>query len=121
MLACSFFKTFSTVSYLKFSNLFPTGSKIKTGFLFFESISSNNIFNMKCQDCIAVPLTSVIKNESYSLIINQDDLESGRLIRQSRARIDKLFAVNKSLITRSVGKINDETFSRIRKELNEIF
>ena len=84
-------------------------------------IVSNNIFNMKCQDCIAVPLTSVIKNESYSLIINQDDLESGRLIRQSRARIDKLFAVNKSLITRSVGKINDETFSRIRKELNEIF
>jgi len=52
---------------------------------------SNNDFNKKCQDCVAVPLTTVIKDEPFSFMINQGNLETGKLLKPSRIRIDKIF------------------------------
>ena len=71
-----------------FSNL--EGSKIRPAI-----VVSNDVFNKKSADCIAIPLTAIIKDEPYSIIINQEDLSSGKLIKQSRARADKIFAVEK--------------------------
>jgi len=84
-------------------------------------IVSNDNFNVKCQDCVMVPLTTVIKNEPYSIIINQEDLSSGKLLKPSRIRIDKIFTINKNLIMMQIGKINDKTFLNIKSEVSKIF
>ncbi len=80
------------------------GSKVRPAI-----IVSNDNFNKRCEDCVMVPLTTVIKEEPFSIIINQDSLESGRLLKQSRIRIDKIFTIKKSLIMMKIGKINDKT------------
>ena len=72
-------------------------------------IVSNDNFNKRCEDCVMVPLTTVIKEEPFSIIINQYSLESGRLLKQSRIIIDKIFTIKKSLIMMKIGKINDKT------------
>ena len=92
------------------------GSKVRPAI-----IVSNDNFNKKCEDCVLVPLTTVIKNEHYSLILNQDNLESGKLLKQSRIRIDKIFTIKKSLIIMKIGKINDKTIEKIRFEISKIF
>lgn len=92
------------------------GSKVRPAI-----IISNNDFNKKCQDCVMVPLTTVIKDELFSLIINQDCMETGKLLKESRIRIDKLFTVNKKLIIMKIGKINSKTFDKIRLEIEKIF
>lgn len=84
-------------------------------------VVSNDSFNKKSADCIMVPLTTIIKNEPYSIIINQEDLSLGKLLKSSRIRVDKIFCVEKNLITRKIGKINDKTFEKIKKEIMKIF
>jgi mRNA interferase MazF len=79
-------------------------------------IISNNNFNKKSDDCILVPLTSVIKNEPYSIIINQENLDNGRLIKTSRIRVDKVFSFEKKMIRIKIGRLNNESFEKIKNE-----
>ena len=92
------------------------GSKVRPAI-----IVSNDNFNQKCPDCVMVPLTTVIKDEPFSLIINQDDLESGKLLKPSRIRIDKIFTINKNLIIMKIGNLNNKTFDKIKSELEKVF
>ena len=97
-----------------FSN--QKGSKVRPAI-----IVSNDNFNKRCEDCVMVPLTTVIKAEPFSLIINQDSLESGKLLKQSRIRIDKIFTIKKSLVIMKIGKINDKTIEKIKFEISKVF
>ena len=56
-------------------------------------VISNNLFNKKSKDCLLVPLTSVIKKEPYSIIIKQENLTVGNLIKVSRIKADKIFSI----------------------------
>ncbi len=84
-------------------------------------VVSNNDLNMKSEDCVMVPLTGVIKDESYSVLIKQENLAFGKLIKPSRARADKILAVDKSIIILRIGAINDRTFEEIKSEIGKIF
>lgn len=84
-------------------------------------VVSNNSFNKKGDDCIMVPLTTIIKDEPYSILIDQQDLNSGNLLKPSRARADKLFSVEKNLVIMKIGVINDKTFEKIKNEITGIF
>ena len=92
------------------------GSKVRPAI-----IVSNDDFNKKCQDCVMVPLTTIIKNEPYSIIINQEDLSFGKLLKSSRIRIDKIFTINKNLIMMQIGKISEKTFLSIKSEISKVF
>ena len=92
------------------------GSKVRPAI-----IVSNDNFNKRCEDCVMVPLTTVIKDEPFSWIINQDSLDSGKLLKQSRVRIDKIFTIKKSLIMMKIGKINDKTLDKIKYEFSKVF
>ena len=93
-----------------------TGSKIRPAI-----IVSNDNFNRRCEDCVMIPLTTIMKEEPFSLVINQDNLESGKLLKQSRIRLDKIFTVKKTLIIMKIGRINDKTLEKIRSYINKIF
>lgn len=92
------------------------GSKVRPAI-----IVSNDNFNKRCEDCVLVPLTTVIKDEPFSLVLNQDNLESGKLLKQSRIRIDKIFTIRKGLIIMKIGKINDKTIEKIKFEISKVF
>ncbi len=79
-------------------------------------IISHDLFNKNSSDCIMVPLTSIIKNEPYSILINQKDLEEGRLIKMSRIKVDRVFSVEKNLIRMKIGRVNKKIFEEVKKE-----
>ncbi len=97
-----------------FSNL--EGGKVRPAL-----VVSNNLFNNKSDDCIMIPLTSVIKDEPYSRLIKQEDLEIGKLLKTSRVRTDKIFAVEKNLIEMKIGILHNDCFNSIRKQISSIF
>ena len=97
-----------------FTNL--KGMKVRSAL-----VVSNESFNNKSDDCIMIPLTTVIKDEPYSVIIDNKNMESGKLIKPSRVRADKIFAVEKNLITMKIGAINDNTLEEIKKEIFKMF
>jgi len=97
-----------------FSNL--EGTKVRPAL-----IVSNNYFNSKSNDCLAVPLTTIIKDEPYSVKIQQENLSSGKLLKPSRIRVDKIFCFEKSLIIMKIGVLNDEVFEKVKEEIIKIF
>ncbi len=84
-------------------------------------IISNNSFNKISDDCLMVPLTTVIKDEPFSIFVEQKDLASGKLLQKSRVRADKIFCVEKRLILMKIGVLNDNTFDKVKQEINKIF
>ncbi|MFH0978025.1 MAG: type II toxin-antitoxin system PemK/MazF family toxin [Candidatus Woesearchaeota archaeon] len=84
-------------------------------------VVSNDLLNKKSADCIMVPLTSVIKDEPYSVLISQQDMSAGKLVTESRIRVDKIFCVEKSLIIMKIGSLKENTFKKVKEELVKIF
>ena len=84
-------------------------------------VISNNFFNNNSDDFIAVPITSIIKEDSYSVMIGQNDLDFGKLLKESRIRVDKIFTVEKNLIIMKIGVINNKTFENIKSKIKDIF
>lgn len=78
-------------------------------------IISNNSFNNKSNDCLLAPLTSVIKNEPHSVLIEQKDLSFGKLIKPSRIRLDKLFVVEKNKIIFKIGVLSKQAFNKVKE------
>ena len=72
------------------------------------------------EDCIILPITSVIKEDSYSIIIDQKDLSKGNLLKKSRIRIDKIMTIEKSQVIKKIGELDDKTFDEISKKLFNI-
>ncbi len=79
-------------------------------------IVSNNQINAG-EDVILVPLTSVLKDAHYSVLITTDDLSEGMLNAPSRARADKIFTAHKDLVAMKIGAIKKETLAAIKTEI----
>ena len=83
-------------------------------------VISNNNFNSSSEDCLMVPLTGVIKDVPYSVLVSQKDLNSGKLIKDSRIRVDKIFSVEKNQVFKKIAIINDSTFKKVKKEFSSL-
>lgn len=91
-----------------------TSSKVRPAI-----VVSNNHINQICDDVMLVPLTSILKQVPYSINITQKELITGKLIAQSRARVDKLFTAHKSLIRMKIGSIKPEVLELIKQEISK--
>lgn len=77
-------------------------------------VLSNNKYNKKSKDIIAVPLTSNLQISEYDLLITNKNLEKGSLIVHSKIKTDKIFSVEKNLIKLMIGRINKKTFAKVK-------
>lgn len=84
-------------------------------------VVSSNYYNKNSSDCVLVPLTSVIKDEPYSIIIGSKDLRAGKLLKQSRIRADKLFNIERKMIKMKIGILNDFVFDKVKSEILSLF
>ena len=83
-------------------------SDLKTSKVRPAIVISNNKFNRKSDDVIMIPMTTVLKNVSYSITIKPKELSTGKLLKQSRIRVDKIFNVEKNLAIMKIGTINEK-------------
>ncbi len=91
------------------------GSKVRPAL-----VLSNNSYNSKFEDFVAVPLTTRIKSREYSVLLTNDDLEKGELIIESRVKVDRIFSVSKRLVRMAIARINRQTHNKIKKILFEL-
>lgn len=83
-------------------------------------IISNDNFNKFSEHRIMVPITSVIKKEPYSVIINSNDLNAGKLLKQSRIKADRIFCVERDLIMMSIGSVKGKIFDKVKAEIMNV-
>ncbi len=83
-------------------------------------VLSNDRYNRRSEDFVAVPLTSNLKLRDYALQITNDNLESGKLIVDSTAKIDRVFSVSQRLVRMKIGRVKAEIHGRITSMLFEL-
>lgn len=76
-------------------------------------VMSNDGYNRSSEDFIAVPITSNLKFRDYAVLITNEDLESGRLIVDSKAKVDRVFSVSQRLVRMKIGRMKVETYNRL--------
>ncbi|MDD4877912.1 MAG: type II toxin-antitoxin system PemK/MazF family toxin [Candidatus Nanoarchaeia archaeon] len=84
-------------------------------------VVSNEYFNTAKEDCILVPLTSVIKDDAFSIAISQDNMAEGELLKESRIRADKIFSIDKETIITRIGSIDDKIFNALKEKILSLF
>lgn len=81
---------------------------------------SNEDYNKKFGDFIAIPLTSNMKLRNHTMVISNRELESGKLIVASQAKVDKIFSVEQSLIQKKIGRVKKNIHENLKQILLEI-
>jgi mRNA interferase MazF len=76
-------------------------------------IISNNKYNRRSNDVVAVPLTSSPRQSEYNVPVTSRDMESGELVVDSNARLDKIFSVEKGIIAKRIGTVDRKTHAAI--------
>ncbi len=79
-------------------------------------ILSKTISNRSKEDIITCGITSNIKETNYSVLISNHNLIRGQIPKQSRIKVDKLFSLEKIIVKKSIGRLNKETFEKVKKE-----
>ncbi len=74
----------------------------------------------KTDDVITCGITSNLKNAAHSVLIDNTDLESGKIPVKSRIKVDKLFTLEKSIIVKSVAKIKKEALEKVRAKFKNL-
>ena len=83
-------------------------------------IISNDEYNKKFEDIVAVPLTTNLKLRDYAFLLTNKDLESGRLIKDSNVKVDRIFSVEKKLVRLVIGKVKKDIHKKIIEILMSI-
>ena len=76
-------------------------------------VLSNNKYNHRSDDFVAVPLTSNLRLRDYAILVTNSDLESGNLIVDSKVKVDRVFSVSQRLVRMKIGRIKAEVHERI--------
>ena len=84
-------------------------------------VLSNNIYNKFGSDVVVCAITSNLKINNYTGVIDERDLQNGRLYEKSAIKVDSLLKINKSLIIKRIGVLNKAMFQKVVSILNDIF
>ena len=68
------------------------------------------------EDIIVCAITSNLRENKYSVLIDNSCLSEGKLPTKSLIKIGKLFTINKKIVIKKVGILNKNYFKKIRKE-----
>ncbi len=83
-------------------------------------ILSKEKYNQNTIDIITCGITSNLKNTPSSVCITEESLCEGRIGKESRIKVDKLFTIEQTMVLKSLGKINPATLAQVKKEFVEI-
>ena len=83
-------------------------------------VISNDAYNRQTADIIVIAMTSNFDAGEYSFTITSSDLDRGTLNRPSRVRVDKIYTLSQSSMTKIFGRVRPKVLDRIRRKLQEL-
>ena len=80
-------------------------------------VMSNDHYNRRFHDFIAIPLTSNPNTRDHTVVVTSKEMATGSLPMDSVAKVDKVFSLERKLIVRTFGQIRQDVFDNIKTEL----
>ena len=84
-------------------------------------VISNDSYNKKSADIIVVPVTTNLNLKEHVILLTNENLESGRLIKDSKIKVDRIMSIDKKIIRMKIGRVNAGVLAKIRNELLKLF
>ena len=79
-------------------------------------VLSKREYNLSSEDIIVCGITSNIKNESHSVLIDNTCLETGVIPSKSRIKVNKIFTISRQIIKKKVARIDKQTFDKVKTD-----
>lgn len=84
-------------------------------------VISNDDYNKKFDDFISISMTSQkLVSRDHILPITNKDMEKGRLIVDSIAKVDMIHLLHQKLIIYQIGRIRRDTFKKLKNMLMDV-
>lgn len=83
-------------------------------------VLSRASYNKASPDLLVCAITSNVANAAHSVYLEDADMESGRLPKPSRVKVDKVFTASQDLVRKKVGRVSKEVLAQVRRELSAI-
>ncbi|KAA0265587.1 MAG: type II toxin-antitoxin system PemK/MazF family toxin [Chloroflexi bacterium] len=72
---------------------------------------------------VPIPFTDLSSQKRRPVIVisnNAYNLAKGTLNHPGKVRVDKIYAISKSIVVKTFGQVNEKVLERIRKELSAL-
>ena len=79
------------------------------------------VASLNGNDVILCQITSVARNDRFSIPLNRNDFYEGKLKVESRIRPNRLFTADRSIVEYKAGTLTDEKVKVIEQKLIDIF
>ena len=83
-------------------------------------VISNNDFNKNSEDSLVIGVTSNISKDKYSIGLANKDLDEGKLSTVCCIKVENILKIEKDLIIKKIGKVNQNILTNISAKLFEI-
>jgi mRNA interferase MazF len=84
------------------------------------AIISSNTYNTANADIVVVALTSNLETRDFTIMVSSADLTEGLLKATSMIRVDKIYTLDKSIVIKKIGSLNNSVFENIIASLNRL-
>lgn len=78
-------------------------------------------YNASSRDVIVCAVTSNLTDAAHTLLLSNGDLSSGKLLADSRVKVDKVVTLDQSLVRKVVAKVRPQVFERVLREFLTLF
>ena len=96
-------------------------SDLKSGKVRPVIVLSNDFYNKKSEDIIVVPVTTNLNLKEHAILFTNFDLESGKLLKDSKIKVDRILSISKKLIRMKIGTVKKDIIEKIKEELLKLF
>jgi len=83
-------------------------------------VISNDSYNRITKDIVVAAITSNVRNQEFSVLIDTTELSEGELKVTSEIRTDKIYTLSQKIVRKKFGKVNTEIMELIRKRINNL-
>ena len=83
-------------------------------------VISNDGFNNHSEDVLVIGVTSIIKQDSYSVLLSPSDIEEGVLRDRCCAKVENIIKIDKKLIIKKIGLVKLQAFHQILRLFKKI-
>ena len=81
-------------------------------------VISNDKYNNDNLDIVVAALTSNLSFENtYSVEIDQNNIEGGKLPKKSKIRCDKIYTLSPNIVLRKFDRLKADTFKTVQKKI----
>ena len=84
-------------------------------------VISNDEYNSKTLDLVVCAITSNLSYKDYSVLISNNDLDSGYLLKESLIKTSHIATISKQIVIRKIASVNYEKFEGVKESLKSLF